>query len=139
MRMWSAKTSVGRVVVVGMLLVLGGCLPLRRGGGDALRTAFVGADSVSVRELAPGVRHAYARHQEGPWAIHVAEVGADACVALEARHAGPPLARAARVSAIAPDALVAVNADFFALPAGTPVGPQVRAGEVLAAPGRWQA
>lgn len=119
------------------LALLGACATVR--GGDPLVEAFTAADSLRVENVAPGLRHAFAWEARGPWAVHVAEVEPSACLVIEARHAGPPLARAAPTSAIAEGALAAVNADFFALPEGTPVGAQVTGGEVLAAPGRWQA
>lgn len=106
---------------------------------DPLAGAFAGADTLDTAEVAPGVRHVYAWEARGPWAIHVAEVDLGPCTGVEARHAGPPLTRTATTSAIAGGGIAAVNADFFALPEGTPVGVQVSGGEVLVAPGRWQA
>lgn len=127
-----------------LLLLLAACA----GRGEAPRVAagpagpaggapaLAPADSFRSEEIAPGVRHAFAWDARGPWAIHVLEVDLSRCdVALEARKAGPPLAARARTSELSAAALAAVNADFFRLPAGTPVGPHVRAGEILIGPG----
>lgn len=102
---------------------------------SALAAALAGMDTLRVEEVAPGVVHAYAWDARGPWAIHVLEADRSRCLTLEARKAGPPLAERARTSALAADALAGVNADFFGIPAGTPIGADVSAGEVLIGPG----
>ncbi|MEO5511469.1 MAG: phosphodiester glycosidase family protein [Longimicrobiales bacterium] len=87
--------------------------------------------------VVPGVEHVYAWLPRGPWAIHVLAIDHRICAPdLLVAHAGPPLTAAAGVSAIARDALAAMNADFFALPAGTPVGAQVSDDEIAIGPGR---
>ncbi len=97
--------------------------------------AFAGADTVRVTDLARGVRHLYVWDGRGPWAIHVLEIEAGSCrPMIRARKAGPPMEERRTVSALAPQALAAINADFFALPGGSPVGPHVDAGEVIASP-----
>ncbi len=104
---------------------------------DDIAAAFPDADTLRVETVAPGVRHAYVWQAGGPWAIHVLAVDFDVCgLGLDVRHAGPPLERAAGTRALARDALAGVNADFFALPEGTPVGPQVDDGDVQVGPGR---
>lgn len=105
----------------------------------AWRAAFPGADSLRVERVAAGVEHAYAWVPAGPWAIHVLAIDGVLCrAALEVAHPGPPLTAAAGVSTIAHQAvaIAAMNADFFALPAGTPVGAQVSQGEIHIGPGR---
>lgn len=128
-----------RTSLLALLLpaLAGGCATFQE--PDPFDQAFGAADTLRTERVAPGVRHAYAWEARGPWAIHVAAVELDACLRPEARHAGPPLTRTAPTSAIAGGAVAAVNADFFALPEGTPVGAQVSDGRVLIAPGRWQA
>lgn len=94
------------------------------------------ADSIRVTQLEPGVRHSYLWLDEGPWAVHVLEVDAAVCAPeLEAVKPGPPLSRRATTSVLAAGALAGINADFFMLPQGTPVGAHVTGGRVLAGPG----
>jgi len=94
------------------------------------------ADTFSLRTLVPGVRHIHARDAAGPWAVHVVEVQRGVCQPdLRAVQAGPPLSVRAPTSVLARDALAGVNADFFMLPGGTPVGLHVTDGRVLAGPG----
>ena len=96
--------------------------------------ALAAADSFRSSVISAGVKHFSAWQASGPWAIHVLEVSR-ACNAIwEARKAGPTLSARATTTALASNALAAINADFFALPAGTPVGVQVRASEVLVGP-----
>ncbi|MEX0893798.1 MAG: phosphodiester glycosidase family protein [Gemmatimonadota bacterium] len=94
------------------------------------------ADTFSLRTLVPGVRHIYARDAAGPWAVHVVEVERGVCQPqLRAVKAGPPLSVRAPTSVLVRDALAGVNADFFMLPGGTPVGLHAIDGRVLAGPG----
>ena len=98
--------------------------------------AFADADSVASSVLAPGVTHTFVRDTRGPWAIHVIEVDARRCEPLlEARKPGRALSERATTSALTGDALVGVNADFFMLPGGTPVGAHVTGGVTLIGPG----
>ncbi|HSJ31261.1 MAG TPA: phosphodiester glycosidase family protein [Longimicrobiales bacterium] len=98
--------------------------------------AFADADSVATMTLAPGVTHTFVRDARGPWAIHVIEVDARRCEPLlEARKPGTALSERATTSALTGDALAGVNADFFMLPGGTPVGAHVAAGVPLIGPG----
>lgn len=98
--------------------------------------AFAGADSIATTVLAPGVTHSFVRDLRGPWAIHVIEVDARRCEPLlEARKPGRPLSERATTSALTGDALAGVNADFFMLPGGTPVGAHVTGGVTLIGPG----
>lgn len=98
--------------------------------------ALEGSDSLHISHVAPGVSHVHAWDATGPWAIHVLEAELGACgAALEARKAGPPLAARATTSTLAAGTLGGVNADFFLLPAGTPVGAHVEDGHVLIGPG----
>lgn len=91
--------------------------------------AFADADSVAVTSITPGVSHTFVHDARGPWAVHVLEIDARTCTpVLEARKAGPRLDDRATTSALAGDALAAVNADFFMLPRGTTVGAHVTGG-----------
>lgn len=110
-------------------------------GGDGLADALSSADTLRIDTVHAGVHHAYAWIGDGPWAIHVLAVDFTVCgLELDVRHGGPPLERAAGTRELAAGAVAAVNADFFALPAGTPVGPQVDDGVLQVGPGRaWPA
>jgi hypothetical protein len=97
---------------------------------------FPGADTVRADELVPGVEHVYLWIGDGPWAVHILEVDEGTCrPVLAAIKAGPPLESRARTSELGDDALAAINADFFMIPGGTPVGPHVHRGGVLVGPG----
>jgi len=105
----------------------------------ALR-AFAGADSLHSRPLATGVLHIRAWEREGPWAIHIIEVDTARCAPRwSARKPPGTLDARATTSSLAGGALAAINADFFQLPGGTPVGPHVTGGRVLIGPGAWPA
>ena len=94
------------------------------------------ADSFGVASVAPGVRHVHAWDGAGPWAVHVIEVDGGVCIPeLEAVKAGPPLSVRAPTSVLAARGLAGVNADFFMLPDGTPVGMHVTDGVAQAGPG----
>jgi hypothetical protein len=137
------------VLALALGTVVAGCAtgpaPAREPFPDGLSTApaahwrssFPTADSLRVQTIAPGVEHAFVWQAAGPWAIHVVSIDRGACTpGIRAVHAGPPLTAAASTSSLAGAALAAINADFFALPGGTPVGAQVTAGEVVIGPGR---
>jgi hypothetical protein len=80
--------------------------------------------------------HRSAWDGSGPWAIQLLDIDRDVCTpAFRARKPGPPLAARATTSSLGNADLAAINADFFMLPGGTPVGPHVEAGEVLVSPG----
>ncbi len=99
------------------------------------RARFPGADSVRVASLEPGVEHVYLWLGHGPWAVHVLEIERGVCgPVVAAIKAGPPLDARAPTSELAASALAGINADFFMIPGGTPVGAAVRAGRVLAGP-----
>jgi hypothetical protein len=93
-------------------------------------------DSLTITEVAPGVVHRSVRDLRGPWAIQLLEIDLALCKPmLRASKPGPPLAVRATTSSLGSTSLAAINADFFMLPGGTPVGPHVEAGEVLVGPG----
>lgn len=97
--------------------------------------AFVDADSSSSTILASGVSHTFVHDARGPWAIHIVEVDARRCLPLlQARKPGSRLDERATTSALSGDALAAINADFFMLPGGTPVGAHVTRGVPLIGP-----
>src|SRR3990172_690358 len=85
------------------------------------RRALAAADSLHSQSLAPGVWYLRAWEGAGPWAIHVVEVDTARCPPRwSARKPAGRLDAPATTSTLADDALVAVNADFFQLPRGTP-------------------
>lgn len=125
------------VRVVGLIAVLSitACATSARQAAIA-PVAFADADSVATMTLAPGVTHTFVRDVRGPWAVHVIEVDARRCEPLlEARKPGTALSERATTSALTGDALAGVNADFFMLPGGTPVGAHVTGGVPLIGPG----
>lgn len=92
-------------------------------------------DSVAAHAISDGVTHLSAWNAAGPWAVQIVEIDLTRCQpALRARKPGPPLSERATTSALGGDDLAAINADFFLLPAGTPVGAHVENGQVLAGP-----
>lgn len=97
--------------------------------------AFAEADSTASTSVAPGVTHSFVRDARGPWAFHVVEVDARRCEpVLATMKPGTVLGERARTSDLARDALAGINADFFMLPGGTPVGAHVRDGVPLIGP-----
>lgn len=131
---------MNRARVALLLFVAGACArPVEPAGRapSASTAPFAGWDSVATRAVTDGVTHTTALTAAGPWAVQVLTIDLARCTPhLEARKPGPPLAQRATTTALSSDALAAINADFFMLPGGTPVGPHVRDGEVLAGPGR---
>ena len=120
-------------VACALVVCTAGC-GFRTARPSSTQLALAAADSFRTAQITAGVKHLFAWQASGPWAIHVLEVS-HACNAIwEARKAGPILTSRATTSALGSNALAAINADFFALPAGTPVGVQVRASEVLVGP-----
>lgn len=127
-------------VALASLLIVASCAPapapVAPGPETPRRALFPDADTVRVTNLAPGAHHLYAWLPEGPWAVHVVEVDEAVCrPEVFALKAGPPLEERALSSVLGADALAAINADFFMLPGGTPVGAHVRGGRVLVGPG----
>ncbi|HEX7118660.1 MAG TPA: phosphodiester glycosidase family protein [Longimicrobiales bacterium] len=114
----------------------GGARPGAAEAEPRVPAVLLAADSLRAVPVAPGVRHFRAWFARGPWAVHVVEIDAPTCgPVFEARKAGPPASARATTSRLGAGAVVAVNADFFRLPAGTTVGAHVRGGEVVAGPG----
>ncbi|CAN5798963.1 hypothetical protein BH23GEM9_BH23GEM9_16300 [soil metagenome] len=100
--------------------------------------AFADADDVRTTAIAPGVTHAVVHDARGPWAIHIVDIDAAVCrPALEARKPGGPLSARATTSRLGAGALIAVNADFFRIPGGTPVGAHVSGGVPFIGPTDW--
>jgi hypothetical protein len=133
------------VVAAAAAMLFLGCAPqlaVQRGGdvdeGGYTAARFADADSIRVAVVAPGVTHTVVHDGRGPWAIHVVEIDATRCLpALEARKPEGLLSARATTSALAAGAVVAINADFFRLPGGTPVGAQVTGGVPLIGPTDW--
>jgi hypothetical protein len=97
--------------------------------------AFADADSTATTHLAAGVAHTLVLDARGPWAVHIIEVDAVRCEpVLEARKPGSVLDERATTSSLVRAALAGINADFFMLPGGTPVGAHVTAGVALVGP-----
>lgn len=117
---------------LGLLLLLvlpGACAPrpLATPGVPPPPAGLADADSLRTWSLAPGVAHTYAWFAQGPWAVHVIEIDRSRCEpVLEARKPEGPLSARATTSALATGAIATINADFFMLPGGTPVGAHVR-------------
>ena len=98
-------------------------------------TVFSDADSTASTAIGPGVTHTFVRDDRGPWAIHVVEIDDRQCEpVLQARKAGTVLGDRALTSAITARASAGINADFFMLPRGTPVGAHVTGGIPLIGP-----
>ena len=94
-------------------------------------------DTASASTIAPGVSLLAMRARAVPWEARILEIDLASCrPELRARKAGPTLADRARTSTLGSTDLAAINADFFLIPAGTPVGPHVEDGQILAGPGR---
>jgi hypothetical protein len=96
---------------------------------------LAGADTLRVTPVARGVWHVYAWQRSGPWAVHVVEIDRTRCrPVLQARKPAGTLAARATTSELAGDAVAGINADFFQLPRGTPVGAHVTVGVPLTGP-----
>src|SRR5262245_6750772 len=119
-----------------LLLTTASCSFVRRSRPvvTPAQQALLQSDSFRVLRVQAGVRYLYAWQREGPWAIHVLEVQPRCKPDWQARKGGPPLTERARTSILAFDALAGINADFFAIPQGTPVGAHVSDSEVLVGP-----
>jgi hypothetical protein len=133
----AAGGSMSRLVpLLALLSALSACVPQPPVVQPVLsRAGLADADTLRVTTLAPGVWHTYAWYAQGPWAAHIIEIDQPLCrPQLEARKPGPSLAARATTSALTNDALVGINADFFRLPGGTPVGAHVTNGVPLIGP-----
>jgi hypothetical protein len=124
---------------LGLALAAAGCTrppPHAAPAPFRAEVALPGATLVRALDVAPGVRYLELRLDHGPWAVHLLSIDENVCrPRLEARHAGPPLERTATTTALAAGELAGLNADFFDLPRGTPVGAHVSADDVVAGPG----
>lgn len=112
---------------------VGGCATAPTARPDvqavAVVTGLADADSVRVTELVPGVYHVFAHDVRGPWGMHIVEIDAAVCrPVLEARKPVGSLEGRATTTELAAGSIVTINADFFMLPGGTPVGAHVRDG-----------
>ena len=96
-------------------------------GASGTAAGLADADSLASAAVAPGVTHVRAWLRRGPWAVHVLEVDPARCTARwEVRAPEGTLDARALTSTLAADALAGINADFFQIPGGTPVGAEVR-------------
>ena len=118
-----------------LLLALSSCATAGARRSARIELALTGVDTLRTTTVQPGVRHMFAWDRRGPWAIHVLEVRNPCRPAWAARKAGPPLTERATPRMLGQRAVAAINADFFAIPLGTPTGAQVSNGVVLIGPG----
>ncbi len=133
-----------RLLPLGALGILAACsLPASRGGAvpaeSAARRALADADTLRVRDVAPGVRYVYAWRSTGPWGINVLEVDGRVCAADWEARKMPGVDSRATTSSLGAGDLAAVNGDFFAIPAGTPVNAFVHEGLPWIGPSSWPA
>ena len=97
-------------------------------------------DSNFVETIAPGVNHRFIYSRTGPWAIHALVVDLRQCNAAVAVKGTDRAAGRIKTTTIldrlrATDSVVAgVNADFFSLATGTPVGALITHGNVITGP-----
>ena len=109
----------------------GGCASLPAGTDAVVRSVagLADADTLRSAEIVPGVTHVQAHYRRGPWTMDIVEVDAAVCrPVLEARKPAGSMAARALTTELAGGSIVAINADFFMLPGGTPVGAHVRDG-----------
>ncbi|MGH7501925.1 MAG: phosphodiester glycosidase family protein [Longimicrobiales bacterium] len=119
-----------------LVLVLAACATGRQGSSTSLAApaALADADTLRTDILAPGVTLHFAWDSNGPWAMHIVEIDRLACRAqVNAVKAGPPLSARATTSSLH-RGIATINADFFAIPAGTTAGAHVRHDSVLIGP-----
>ena len=96
---------------------------------------FPATDSLRTNSIAPGVTYTYAWENDGPWGVHLLRINRERCApVLEAIKPGTELRARGLTSAMGAQAIAAVNADFFAIPAGNPVGAHVSRGLPLTGP-----
>jgi hypothetical protein len=124
-------------LVAGGVAACGPTLPGPRAPAGYDWTArFPDADSVRVASLLPGVDHVYLWLPDGPWAVHVVVMDEGVCAPeVAAVKAGPPLDDRLDTSELGAEAVAAINADFFLIPSGMPIGAHVHGGRVLVGPG----
>lgn len=131
--------------IVALLLVCGvvacaapGSGRLQPGGPVPGLAGLAAGLEAEVTALAPGVRYARVADPAGPWSMHVVEVEMARCrPALEVRMPAGRLSAVATTTSLSAGTLAAVNADFFRVPGGTPVGAHVHAGVAAAGPTEW--
>jgi hypothetical protein len=128
-------------VAMAIPMLCAGCAPHAASPTAAVASAagrFADADSMHSEVVADGVTHVVIHDARGPWTIHVVEIETALCEpVLQVRAPAGSLAGRATTSALATGALVTMNADFFRLPGGTPVGAQVSAGVPAIGPTDW--
>ena len=99
------------------------------------------ADSVRRVPLAPGVTHQFVYSSEGPWAINLLDIERSNCLDFRALKAhGTAVGREPTTLLLEhlaeqENVVAGVNADFFSLATGTPVGAHIQRGQVIAGPG----
>jgi large repetitive protein len=127
--------------LVGVLVVaVAACGPLPRPAAPqpSALSAFADMDSVRSLTLVPGVQHVFAHDPRGPWALHVIEIDGNACApVIEARKPTGTLSARATTTALSGPAIASINADFFRLPGGTPVGAHVTGAVPYIGPTDW--
>jgi hypothetical protein len=129
-----------RIAAVLMWVVVAACgsLPGPAAQQPPVLGALADMDSIHYVTLAPGVQHVSAHDPRGPWSLHVIAIDATICgPVLESRKPAGPLSARATTTALSGTALASINADFFRLPGGTPVGPHVSGTVPFIGPTDW--
>ena len=112
-------------------------------GGTASRYSIARgvADTMSSRQLAPGVMQYDLVRNAGPLRVHVLDIDLAQCVSIRAVKGGPTAVGRATTTALLQGvpaeerAVAAVNADFFVFaPPGVPVNAMVVDGQLLSGP-----
>ena len=97
-------------------------------------------DTTRTRVLADGVVHRFLYSRQGPWAVHVLDVDLSRCNAIIAVKGADSAAGRIRTTTMLralsgkEQVLAGVNADFFSLATGVPVGLLVMNGTMLTPP-----
>ena len=134
----AVEAALGAALVATLASCVGRS-PAERSASPGLSAAAIrltSSDTLRLRAIAPGVTHVYAWDGRGPWAIQLLEIDTRMCrPVVRARKAGPPQSARARTSELGGGDVAAINADFFQLPGGTPVGAHVSGGRVITGPG----
>jgi hypothetical protein len=126
------------VVLVSVFVAACGSLPGPAAQQLSVPGALADMDSIRSVTLAPGVQHVFAHDPRGPWSLHVIAIDATTCApVLEVRKPAGPLSARATTTVLSGTALASVNADFFRLPGGTPVGAHVSGTVPLIGPTDW--
>ena len=126
---------------IGLLLALGGCAV--SGGPIPLAGALPSLPPFGDRQIVDTLARGVVLHRiavdSAPWSIQILDIDQRACWSLAAVKAGGAAVGRARTSELlvqrGPDAIAAVNADFFLFtPPGVPQAAAIQGGRVIAGP-----